>query len=121
VTTRERGARGAAELTGRSRAIQRVVEQVRHLAATRSTVLVEGGPGTGKALAARSIHDHGPRADEAFITFDASAFPAAMLERELFGSDEPGDENAGRLERADRGTLYLAGIEALKNEGRKSE
>jgi DNA-binding NtrC family response regulator len=104
---------GFERLSGRSRALQRVMEQVRQIAATRATVLIEGEPGTGKGLVAQAIHQHGPRRHEPFVRIDCAA-GAAVLEGELFGRDvaEGGAATAGRLELADGGTLLLDEIGA---------
>jgi len=99
-------------LGGTSRAIQRVMEQVRSIAATRSTVLIEGGPGTGKGLVALAIHRNSPRRNGRFVTVSCTALGEGLLEGELFGH-EPGtltDASAfqrGQFEQAEGGTLFL--------------
>ena len=98
---------GLRALTGQSREIQRVRDQVRHLAPTRVTVLVEGEPGTGKSIVARALHHNSQRRDRRFERVRFGALPASVLEVELFGvAGAP-----GALERADGGTLLLEGIE----------
>jgi DNA-binding NtrC family response regulator len=108
---------GVAPFTGRSRAITRVAEQVRHLASTHSAVLIEGEAGTGKGLAALAIHQNGPRRHAPFIRVDCGALDEPMLERELFGhgpaESESGAAQRGRLELAEGGTLFLDEIDAL--------
>ena len=106
---------GLAPFTGRSRAITRVAEQVRHLASTHSALLIEGEPGTGKGLAARAIHDNGPRRDAPFVCVDCGALGERALERELFGDDAPVDGalRRGRLELAEGGTLCLDDIDVV--------
>jgi DNA-binding NtrC family response regulator len=104
--------------TGRSRAIARVMEQVRHLASTHPAVLIEGEPGTGKSLAARAIHQSSPRRNEPFVWIDCGALDEPLLEHELFGrepggSAEDGGAQRGRLEQADGGTLLLDAIDEL--------
>jgi DNA-binding NtrC family response regulator len=102
------GAPGAEPFQGRSRAIARVMDQVRHFATTHSTVLIEGETGTGKELAALAIHAHSPRRDRAFVAVDCAAGPAQTLERALFGTAaEP-----GRIEQAEGGTLFLDDVGA---------
>ena len=105
---------GFGALLGTSRAILRVVEQARHVAPTRATVLIEGERGTGKALLAQAIHQNTPRRGERFVWTSAAVEPTAEIEAELFGS-EPGDPPAaaqdpgvltrGRFEQAEGGTL----------------
>ncbi len=93
-------------LTGRSRAIRRVIDQVRAIASTRATVLIEGEPGTGKNLVAHSIHRNSPRRDEPFAWVSCGALPAEAIESELFGNAAA----PGRFELADRGTVLLEDI-----------
>jgi DNA-binding NtrC family response regulator len=98
---------------GRSRAIGRVIEQVRHLAATHAAVLVEGEPGTGKGAVARAIHRLGPGRDGPFVSIDCSGGGPVALEQDLFGVEAPdADARPGGLERADGGTLYLDEVAA---------
>ena len=96
---------GARALTGRSRAIQRVRDQVRQLAATRAPVLLEGEPGTGKSVAAHALHHNGPRRERRFERVRCGGLPESVLELELFGSEAAG--TVGVFERADGGTLLL--------------
>jgi DNA-binding NtrC family response regulator len=107
-----------APFTGRSRALARVMEQVRHLASTHTAVLIEGEPGTGKRLAAQAIHQNSPRRNEPFVWIDCGALDEPLLERELFGresgsSSEGDGAQRGRLESADGGTLLLDEVDEL--------
>ena len=109
---------GIRELTGASRAITRVMEQVRHVAPTRSTVLIEGETGTGKALLARVIHHNSPRKLERFVWANCGAVAPGAIEGELFGIEREegaadGGARAGRFELAEGGTLFLDEVEAL--------
>lgn len=97
-------------LTGRSRAIRRVMDQVRAIASTRATVLIEGEPGTGKSLVAHSIHRHSPRRDQPFAWVSCAALPSELIETELFGHGAGAAAVAGRLEMAEGGTLLLEDI-----------
>jgi DNA-binding NtrC family response regulator len=100
---------GIESLVGHSRAIQRVRETVRRAAAVRAPVCLEGEPGPGKSMVARAIHLAGPRRERPFVRVRCGSLPPALLEVELFGSgDLP-----GALERADRGSLSLEGLEHL--------
>ena len=108
---------GVTPFAGRSRAIGRVMEQVRHLASTHTAVLIEGEPGTGKSVAAQAIHQNSSRRNQPFVRIDCGALDEPSLERELFGR-EPGaaeDHGArrGRLELADGGSLLLDDIDEL--------
>ena len=103
-------------MTGRSRSIQRVLEQVRHIAPTRATVLIEGESGTGKGLLAQAIHQNSPRKGERFVWVSCGALAADAIEGELFGVEpgaSAGGGAAGRFEQADGGTLFLDEVGAL--------
>lgn len=107
--------RGVEALVGSSRAIERVREQVRQIAPTRSSVLLVGEEGSGRSLVARAIHHASPRRDERFVWLDAAAVPPETLDAELFGDrEEPGlPPAAGRAELADGGTLFVDNVEHL--------
>jgi DNA-binding NtrC family response regulator len=99
-------------LTGNSRVIHRVMEQVRSIASTRATVLLEGETGTGKGLVAQAIHQHSPRKSERFVWVNCGALAEGVIESELFGHERGAFTGAttrrpGRFELADGGTLFL--------------
>jgi DNA-binding NtrC family response regulator len=99
-------------LTGSSRAIHRVMDQVRSIAGTRAAVLIEGESGSGKGLVAQAIHRQSARREGPMVAVDLAALAAPMVEVELFGLEGSGHApRTGRLEAADGGTLYLDGIE----------
>src|SRR5215213_672637 len=100
------------ELLGRAPAMQQVFRAIGRLARSSVTVLITGESGTGKELVARALHDHSPRAGQAFVALDTSAIPGELLESELFGHEKgsftgAGAQRRGRFEQADRGTLFL--------------
>ena len=96
------------EFTGRSRAITRVLEQIRHVASTHAAVLIEGEAGSGKGLAARVIHRISPRRGHPFVSVDCRALDEHMIESELFGVEPPAPlARPGRLEEASGGTLFF--------------
>jgi two-component system, NtrC family, nitrogen regulation response regulator GlnG len=100
------------ELLGRAPAMQQVFRAIGRLARSSVTVLITGESGTGKELVARALHDHSPRAGQAFVALDTSAIPGELLESELFGHEKGSFTGAaaqrrGRFEQADRGTLFL--------------
>ena len=70
---------------GESKAMQRVLEVVRKVAPTESTVLISGESGTGKELMAKAIHLLSPRRDKEFIPVDCNTLVENLLESELFG------------------------------------
>ena len=105
---------GLKALTGRSRAIRRVFDQVRRIAPTRATVLIEGEDGTGKSVVARALHRQGPRRDEPFLWLACGSMDPAALEEQLFGLETPGEPpQRGAYEKADGGTLFLDEVEHL--------
>jgi len=107
---------GIERLTGGSRAILRVMDQVRTVAATRANVLIEGEPGSGRRLVARILHHASPRRDERFVWADCSAPGEGALEADLFGWERgttgAGVTRPGRFELADGGTLFLGDVGA---------
>jgi len=100
------------EIVGNSAPLQELLRQVKMVAATDATVLLQGETGTGKELVARAIHRLSPRANSKFITVNCTAIPTELLESELFGHEKGAftgaiNRHVGRLELADRGTLLL--------------
>ncbi len=100
------------EIIGSSPALERVLEQVKHVAPTDSTVLIEGETGTGKELIARAIHSSSSRRGRVFVKLNCAAIPLDLLESELFGHERGAFTGAitqkiGRFELADKGTLFL--------------
>jgi formate hydrogenlyase transcriptional activator len=100
------------EILGRSAALNNVLQQVRTVAGTDSTVLIHGETGTGKELIARAIHNHGKRYNQIFVKLNCAAIPLGLLESELFGHEKGAFTGAiaqkkGRFEIAHRGTLFL--------------
>ena len=99
-------------IVGRSAPLMNVMDLVRTVAPTDSTVLIEGETGTGKELIANSIHSHSRRRGRALIKMNCAAIPLGLLESELFGHERGAFTGAvarkiGRFEAAHRGTLFL--------------
>ncbi len=100
------------QMLGQSPAIQRVLELCHKVALANATVLLEGETGTGKELAARTIHASSSRRDQPFIAINCAALPETLLESELFGHEKGAFTGAsgrklGRFELADGGTVFL--------------
>ena len=97
-----------------------VLRLIDRVAPTDSTVLVLGESGSGKELVARAIHDHSPRARQAFMAINCGALPREVLESELFGHEKGAFTGAvrkpGLVELAEGGTL-LAGRD--RRDGRR--
>jgi PAS domain S-box-containing protein len=101
-----------ADIVGRSAAMRQLFDLLPQVAASNSTVLIEGASGTGKELFARAIHDLSPRRDKRFVAINCGALPDTLLESELFGYKAGAFTDArrdkpGRLSIADGGTILL--------------
>lgn len=100
------------ELIGNSPTFLQLLERVRRVARTEADVLIESESGTGKELIARMIHRESPRRDGPFVAVNCAAFPAHLLESELFGHVRGAFTGAnvtkpGKFELACGGTLLL--------------
>jgi two-component system NtrC family response regulator len=103
---------GFENIIGQSKSLLRVLELASRVAQRDSTVLIRGETGTGKELLARAIHHNSRRKSQPFVTINCGAIPAELLESELFGYQRGAFSGAvtakpGRIELADRGTLFL--------------
>ncbi len=100
------------EILGKAPAMQEVFRAIGRLSSSHVTVLITGESGTGKELVARALHDHSPRASNAFVALNTAAIPRDLLESELFGHERGAFTGAqqlrrGRFEQAEGGTLFL--------------
>jgi len=100
------------EIVGQSPSLTRVLEQVKTVAPSEATVLILGETGTGKELIARAIHKLSNRTSSTFVKINCAAIPTGLLESELFGHEKGAftgaiSQKIGRLELADKGTLFL--------------
>jgi len=73
------------DLVGKSDAMRHVFDLAKHVAGTKSTVLITGESGTGKELVARALHSASTRASSPFVAINCGAIPENLLEAELFG------------------------------------
>jgi formate hydrogenlyase transcriptional activator len=99
-------------IVGSSRGLREVLDMVRTVAPTDSTVLIEGETGTGKEVIAQAIHTYSRRRDRPFVKLNCAAIPLGLLESELFGHEKGAFTGAvgqkiGRFEAANGGTLFL--------------
>jgi len=99
-------------IVGESPAMRKVMELAQHVARTDATVLIRGESGTGKELVARAIHSNSARRYAPIIAVNCGGLPETLLESELFGHEKGAFTGAqyrrkGRIEMADRGTLFL--------------
>lgn len=103
---------GLENIIGNSRPIQDLFSKIRHLADTKTTVLLVGESGTGKELVARALHFNSIRKGRPFVAINCAAIPETLLESELFGHERGAFTDAqtrriGRFEQAHQGTLFL--------------
>ena len=99
-------------LTSRSSRFLSVVEEIKQVALTSSTVLLLGETGSGKEVLAQAIHDSSAQKDRAMIKVNCAALPASLIESELFGREKGAFTGAlarqpGRFEIADGSTIFL--------------
>jgi two-component system response regulator HydG len=99
-------------IIGKDPQMQNIYRLIEDIAPTDATVLIQGESGTGKELVARAIHRQSPRKNKPFIVINCSAYPATLLESELFGHEKGAFTGAirqkiGRFEQADGGTVFL--------------
>jgi formate hydrogenlyase transcriptional activator len=99
-------------LSSRSPRFLSVVEEVKQVALTSSTVLLLGETGSGKEVLAQAIHDSSAQKDRAMIKVNCAALPASLIESELFGREKGAFTGAlarqpGRFEIADGSTIFL--------------
>lgn len=104
---------GTGDIIGESVAMTSVKADLRQVVATDVDLLLRGEAGTGKELAARTIHAAGARADKRFVPVDCGAIPDHAIEAELFGTVGNGPSAAGLLELAQGGTVFLSEIAEL--------
>lgn len=106
-------AASAPRLIGDGPAVVELRRRIALFAQAATPVLILGEPGTGKEMAARIIHASGPRANARFISVDCDA---GVDPAELFGSWQAGARIEGLLTAAERGTLFLSGVDRLSPE-----
>ncbi len=103
---------GLPNMVGRSEAMQKVMDVITQVAASRATVLILGESGTGKELVAKTIHASSPRADRPFVPVNTGSMPVDLLESTLFGHVKGAFTSAiatkrGLFEVADQGTIFF--------------
>jgi formate hydrogenlyase transcriptional activator len=112
-STRERS-----QLVGQEGGLRDTMRLVERIAATESTVLIQGETGTGKELIARAIHRLSPRRDGPLVKVNCAALAPQLVESELFGHEKgaftgASQQRAGRFEQARAGTLFLDEVSEL--------
>lgn len=99
-------------LIGQSENMQAIFTLCRKTAGCDVSIMITGETGTGKELLARAIHHYSSRAAQSFVAFSCANLPETLVEDELFGHEKGSYTGAvgfrrGRIETADRGTLFL--------------
>ena len=103
---------GLGSMIGKSAPMRALFQLIETVAPTTATIMITGETGTGKEMVARAIHQTSPRHRERFVAINVSAIPETLLDAELFGHVRGAFTGAvamrqGRLEQADKGTLFL--------------
>lgn len=103
---------GPTRLTGQSATMQRLREQIAKLARSQAPIYISGESGSGKEVAARLIHEQGPRSEAAFVPVNCGAIPSELMESEFFGHRKGSFTGAvadkqGLFQAAEGGTLFL--------------
>lgn len=98
--------------------MEEVICQLKDVAPTRATVLLQGETGTGKEVLAHIIHNSSPRRQGPFMAVNCGALPDSLLESELFGHEKgsftgAAGQRIGKIEEAASGTLFLDEIESM--------
>jgi len=95
-----------------------IYEQIKRIAQSKASILIQGESGTGKELVARAIHFHSNRYERPFIRVNCAALTETLLESELFGHERGAytgaiSKHLGRFELANEGTLLLDEISEI--------
>ncbi|XXT24128.1 sigma 54-interacting transcriptional regulator [Sorangium sp. So ce429] len=111
--------RRAGLILGQSTEMRRIFAVLPKIAASNTTVLLEGETGTGKGLLAELIHQQSPRASMPLVVIDCGAIPPTLIEAELFGYEKGAftdahQARAGAFEAARGGTVLLDEIGELR-------
>lgn len=103
------------DIKGSSNSIKKIKETIAMIAPTKLPVLIEGEIGTGKEMIAQSIHGLSDRSDHHFVKINCATIPKELLEEELFGKWDVNRNRwkKGRIQLADRGTLFIEEINEL--------
>lgn len=99
-------------VTGRSKALAEIADQILRIKDSSSTALIRGESGTGKELVARAIHGRSSRSNRKFVAINCGAIPDGLIESELFGHEKGSFTNAitkkiGKFQLAHGGTIFL--------------
>ncbi|MGE0625792.1 MAG: sigma-54-dependent transcriptional regulator [Pseudomonadales bacterium] len=112
ITPLTSGRSGGTRLLGTSARMTALREQISKLARSQAPIYISGESGSGKEVAARLIHEQGPRAEGPFVPVNCGAIPSELMESEFFGHIKGSFTGAvadkkGLFEAAEGGTLFL--------------
>ena len=105
-------------IVGEDKKMKDIFDMISTISDSEGAVLIQGESGTGKELVARAIHNLSSRREEPFVVVNCAAIPSTLMESEIFGHDKGSFTGAvrthmGRLEIADKGTVFLDDIDTL--------
>lgn len=108
----------SSNILGESPPIKELIQKIHKLSRSQAPVFIHGESGTGKELAARMIHDEGPRKDAQFVPVNCGAIPAELMESEFFGHKKgsftgANTDKQGLFQLANGGTLFLDEVAEL--------
>lgn len=108
----------SSKLLGVSPPIKDLIQKIHKLSRSQAPVFIHGESGSGKELAARMIHDEGPRKDAQFVPVNCGAIPAELMESEFFGHKKgsftgANTDKQGLFQLANGGTLFLDEVAEL--------
>jgi len=103
---------------GKSAAMKKVIDQIRQVAWSNFSVIIQGETGTGKSVVAEAIHNLSRRADQPFQVVDVGVIPETLIESELFGHEKGAFTGAdkkrqGFFEHANSGTIFIDELENI--------
>ena len=105
-------------IIGKSQLLKDVIEKIKIVASTETSVLILGESGTGKEKAAHSIHDFSSRKSKPIVVVNCAVLPHSLIESELFGHEKgsftgANNQRIGKFEQANEGTIFLDEIGEL--------
>ena len=106
------------KMVGKDKKMKKIFDLISTISQSDGTVLIQGESGTGKELVARAIHNRSPRENHPFVVINCAAIPSTLMESKIFGHNRGAFTGAtstsiGKLEVADRGTVFLDDIDYL--------
>jgi len=105
-------------IIGKSQALTEILNDIRLVGRTDTSVLILGETGTGKELIAKSFHQASARSTKPFVIVNCAALPPTLIESELFGHEKgaftgAAERKIGKFEQANEGTVFLDEIGEL--------